>query len=331
MDKITISTVIPVYSGEDYIPQLVEELAGLRNEWAEHNNSLHLQEAIFVDDSAIDGSQALLAELSAKYSWIKVVTLAKNYGQHPATVAGILYSSGEWVVTLDEDLQHRPEHIVKLLQVVAKSGADVVYARPTTAVHKSGYRDIASRAYKKLLAVLTGNQIIENFNSFRLIRGSVARAAASVGSYDTYFDVALNWFTNRIEVLPLSMQDQRYISKRQSGYNLYKLLSHARRLIISSQTKILRFGAAIGMLAVIVAVILSISVLYDYLFYPQNIDVRGWTSLFIGILFFGGISTFLLGIVLEYLTNMVLQSQGKPVFFVVDRSTDRHLREIFDS
>lgn len=329
MDKISISAVIPVYAGQEYLPALVEDLDCLHNEWNGNGQALQLLEAIFVDDAAIDQSGTILADLSQRYTWIKVVSLSKNYGQHPATVAGILYSSGDWVVTLDEDLQHRPENIVDLLRVVAKTSADIVYAKPVGSVHKSGYRDIASRYYKKLLALLTGNPIIEQFNSFRLVRGPVARAAASVCGYDTYFDVALNWFTNRVEVTHLQMKDLRHIKTGNSGYNLYKLLSHGRRLITSSQTKVLRFGAAIGVLSMMVALFFALTVLYDYLFYPGSIEVRGWTSLFIGIMFFGGISTFLLGIVLEYLTNMVLHSQGKPVFFVVDRSGDKLLRELF--
>ena len=329
MNRISISAVIPVYSGQEYLSALVEELSRVHTEWENNNQILQFREAIFVDDAAVDHSGKILADLAQRYSWIKVVSLSKNYGQHPATVAGILYSSGDWVVTLDEDLQHRPENIIDLLQVVAKTGADVVYAKPISTVHKAGYRDISSRSYKKLLALLTGNPIIEKFNSFRLIRGSVARAAASVCGYDTYFDVALNWFTNRVEVTHLQMKDVRHIKSGHSGYNLYKLLSHGRRLVTSSQTKVLRFGAAIGVLSMIVALLFALGVLYDYIFYPGSIEVRGWTSLFIGVLFFGGISTFLLGIVLEYLTNIVLHSQGKPVFFVVDRSGDKVLRELF--
>ena len=331
MKKVTISTVVPVYSGQNYLRELADELARLHDQWNKDNHPLQLLEAIFVDDAAIDQSSAVLADLAQRFPWVKVVSLSKNYGQHPATVAGVLYSSGDWIVTMDEDLQHQPKNIVDLLTVVAKTSADIVYAKPASAVHKNSYRDLASRSYKKLLAKLTGNSIIEQFNSFRLIRGSVARAAASVCGYDTYFDIALNWFTNRIEVLQLQIKDVRYEKTGRSGYNLYKLLSHARRLITSSQTKVLRVGAAIGVLAMVVAAILATSVLFDYIFDPGSIEVRGWTSLFIGIMFFGGISTFLLGIVLEYLTNMVLHLQGKPVFFVVERSTDKLLHEYFDT
>jgi glycosyltransferase involved in cell wall biosynthesis len=91
-------------------------------------------------------------------------------------VAGILYSSGDWIVTLDEDLQHRPLAIETLLKRACAEKSDVVYAQPRDWVHGGGYRDLLSRLVKRLIAGLSGNHFVQSFNSFRLIRGDVARA-----------------------------------------------------------------------------------------------------------------------------------------------------------
>jgi len=331
MNHLNISIVVPVYSGENYLKDLVDQISALHKKWIGENYTLQLLEAIFVDDASVDQSSKILDELAQKYSWVKVVNLSQNYGQHPATIAGILYSSGDWVVTMDEDLQHSPSDIVNLLRVVATSGADIVYAKPIKNVHRGIFRDFASRFYKKCLSTLTGNPNIEKFNSFRLIRGNVARAAASVCGHNTYFDITLNWFSNRVNSFQLAMEDIRHKNTLRSGYNFYKLLSHAKRLVITTQTKLLRIGAAIGVGAMLLSFLLAAYILYSYFAHPGSIDVRGWPSLFIAILFFGGITTFLVGIVLEYLTNMVLHFHGKPVFFVVDRSSDSILRELFCS
>ena len=119
------------------------------------------------------------------------------------------------------------------------------------------------------------------------------------------------------------------IQTGRSGYGLYKLISHARRLIISSHPKILRTGALLGLFSMLIAGLLAMNTLYNAWLDPHALEVRGWTSLFISILFFGGISTLLLGVVLEYLTNVVLHSQGKPVFFQVDRQSDSILQTYF--
>lgn len=329
MKKVSVSAVIPIYSGKDYLPALVAELAALRSSWIDADAPLQLIEAIFVDDSSRDNSAEVLEDLAVQHSWIRIITLSKNFGQHPATIAGILYSSGDWVVTLDEDLQHRPIHIIDMLKTAVTRQVDIVYAHPLEGVHRKGYRDFASRSIKHLLARASGNTMLKHVNSFRLMRGAIARSAASVCGHETYFDIALSWFADKFTTLDLILQDSRFLKTGKSGYNFFKLMTHARRLILSSQPKILRSGAAFGFIAVLISILLAGKLLYSAWFAPQLIDVRGWSSLFVGIIFFGGISALLLGIVLEYLTNIVLHTQGKPVFFEVDRSLDAVLREYF--
>jgi len=329
MDRILVSTVTPVYQGAATLEELVRQLDRERQAWDRDGLPLELVEAIFVDDDSIDDSAAILADLAARYPWVRAVTLSRNFGQHPATVAGILHSSGDWIATLDEDLQHEPRFVLQLLREAVEHGWDIAYAKPLDHVHESLFRDQSSRIYKWLLTLATGNPNVRAFNSFRVLRGSVARAAASVSSHDTYLDVVLGWFSRHLGTLPLALKDQRYVARQASGYTFFKLLSHARKLLVSSQTKWLRLGAMVGVGAMVFSIALALYMLGQKLSYPASIDVRGWLSLFLGIVFFGGLSSFLLGVVLEYLSTLLLQSQGKPTFFVVDRTRDAILREFF--
>ncbi len=329
MDKILVSTVTPVYAGEATLMELADLLLCERQAWERDQLPLELVEAIFVDDGSIDGSEGVLRDLEERQPWIHVVTLSRNFGQHPATAAGILHSSGDWVATLDEDLQHEPRHLTALLRAAVDRGLDVIYARPRERVHESWVRDWGSRLYKWLLAKATGNPDVKSFNSFRLLRGSIARAAASVSAHDTYLDVVLGWFSKRVGTVPIRMKDRRYIEQGASGYTLHGLLSHARRLLISSQTKWLRSGAVVGVGALVLSVALALFILGQKLIDPASIDVRGWLSLFLAVVFFGGLSSLLLGVLLEYLSTLLQQSQGRPGFFVVDRSGDAILRQHF--
>lgn len=329
MTKISISTITPVYSGQAYLAQLVMELAQLRAYLDTENAPLQLIETIFVDDGSIDNSAEVLRDLAAQYTWIRVITLSKNFGQHPATIAGILHSSGDWVVTLDEDLQHPPKHILALIKAAVINQSDIVYAHPCQGVHKTAYRDFSSRALKGFLVWSTGNKMVQYFNSFRLIRGSIARSAASICGHETFFDIALSWFSNRFTPVDLSLEDVRFIQTGKSGYTLSKLLSHFRRLTLSAQPKFLRYGTVLGFSSVVVAAFLSSKTLYKIWVTEYAVDVPGWSSLFISSLFFGGITALLLGIMLEYLKNIVLHTQGKPVYFQINRSSDEILHDYF--
>ncbi|MDJ0654414.1 MAG: glycosyltransferase [Xanthomonadales bacterium] len=328
-ESVSISAVIPVYSGADFLAELIQRLAAVRAEWLEKKVPFQLCEVVCVTDEPRDDSCRILEELGAQHHWLKVVGLSRNFGQHPATIAGILHTSGDWVVTLDEDLQHPPENIVQMLKAACMNHADVVYASPGKSVHQSFIRDMGSRAFKKLTAVLTREPSVVMFSSFRLVRGPIARAACSVCGHETYLDIALCWFTQRFRQIPMDLKDVRVISGLTSGYSIRPLLSHARRMIMSSQLKILRTGVLLGFFSMSLSVVLGIYVLITEYLDPGRFGVQGWPSLILTILFFGGVSALLLGASLEYLTNLVLKAQGKPTFFVVDRSRDRILAEYF--
>ena len=326
---VSVSVVVPVYAGEEFLTVLIGRLERVRQDWRDRQTPMELSEVILVDDSAIDGSPAIVDRLAATHGWVTALHLMRNFGQHAATIAGVLHSSGDWVVTMDEDLQHAPEEIETLMKQAVRKGADIIYAKPVSAVHEARSRDWASRGFKRLMVLLTGNPNIAHFNSYRLLRGSLARAASSVCGYDTYFDVALSWYTKRVEIRRLELKDQRFIDNGRSGYSVSRLLTHARRLLTSSQVKIIRIFGVVGMVVVAASLFLGLVLFLQKTLAPSTIAATGWTSLMLAILFFGGVVTFLISLALEYLSYLVQAAHGKPIFFTVDRSIDGPLAAYF--
>lgn len=326
---LSLSIVVPVYSGAGYLRDLVGEIGKLRVQLTAKDAPFQVSEIIFVDDAAIDESSELLDDLAAEYPWVTVLHLSRNFGQHPATIAGILHTSGDWVVTMDEDLQHPPSRIPDLLAIAIQKGADIVYGNPESKVHQSVFRDFSSHNYKRLIERLTGNSEIRKANSFRLIRGPVARGTSSVCGHDTYFDVALGWFSQRIETVSMPLHDGRFNHSGKSGYSLKSLLSHARRLAFSSQIKLLRAGTLLGFIMLILSFLAAFVLFLVWLFASNWIGAPGWTSLMLAICFSAGISMMLTGLVLEYISILVLRAHGKPMFFTIDRSQDQALKSYF--
>lgn len=327
LDVIKISIVIPVYSGAAYLEELTEEIDKLRNRLVQAVPIVELTEAIFVLDAPIDSSRTLLLARRDSLPWLRIVELSRNFGQHGATVAGILHSSGDWVVTIDEDLQHPPNVIPRLLALIAEHSDDVLYTTPATGTHQGLFRDTSSRLAKRGVVWLTGNHHVKEFASFRLIRGQIARAAASVCSDQTYFDMALLWFTTKVKAHSMLLEDRRSRQDGGSGYSLSKLLTHAKRLVFSSDVHFFRLALAFSGLALILSVSLLVWVLVGYWLFPEKFDANGWASLMSVNLFFGGTLTVLLGLLLEFVRTGVFHGQGKPTFFVVDRSGDELLRK----
>ncbi|MEO1362187.1 MAG: glycosyltransferase family 2 protein [Pseudomonadota bacterium] len=330
MTATTISIVVPVYAGADHLEALMDEIRKLKTDLDAQTAPVRLAEVIFVDDASKDGSDKVLQQLAKDTPWVVHLSLSRNFGQHAATVAGILHSSGDWVATLDEDLQHPPERVLDMLRRAIGTGADVVYANAKSGVHDAAIRDLTSRVFKRFMQWLTGNPKLKYFNSFRLMRGSIGRAVSSVCSHDTYFDVNLSWYTQRIEVEWMELKDERYIQTGKSNYSFRSLLGHAWRMLFSSHIKVLRLGAMIGFIVLGISVLGTVLLLTRELLYPDAVQVQGWTSLILSIMFFGGLSVLMLGIALQYLSTMILKSHGKPTFFVVDRSADADLATWFN-
>lgn len=329
--KILLSTVTPVYQGASYLKDLVEALESARKAITDSYVEIELAECIFVIDESRDNSGEILESLAQEREWINVIELSKNYGQHPATVAGILHSSGQWVFTLDEDLQHHPDHILPMLKDCLASNRDVYYALPIKESHSSFVRDSLALWFKKIIAYLSSNPHVPVFSSFRCIRGSIARAAAATHGVDTYFDVSLSWFTDRIGYGRYKLTDKRNQSgSSSSGYSLWGLIRHGKRLVLSSKLKFLRLIILMGVLAFLFSIAYSFWIL-SKLYMGEEIAIQGWSSTIISIYFFGGLSCLFLGIIIESLSEVLLKSKGKPAFFVVDRSSDKKLKAIFGS
>lgn len=319
--SLSLSIVVPVYSGQPFLEGLVLRQEALRAQLEAGDLPIRHVESIFVCDEPVDGSAALLVGLSKSRPWMTVLHLGKNMGQHSATAAGMLHTSGDWVVTMDEDGQHEPLAIIDLLKATVPQSQDLCYARPLAGVHASSWRDASSRWAKRLVAFLVGDRFVPMFNSFRLIRGGVARSAGALASYDVYLDVALRWFTSRICTVDLTLKDPRGGAQR-SGYTLRSLLTHLRRLLMSYHLTVLRYVMLLGFATSASFGLLGFTLLVQKLVSPDSVPVQGWTSIFVTTSFFGGLTLFLLGLILERLSTMLTRAQGHPAFFIVDRSRD---------
>ncbi len=327
--KISVSIVVPVYSGKDYLEELTSRILGVKANWEEKKLPLEIHELIFVDDDSKDGSKNILGNLASQ-SCIHVVTLSKNYGQHPATVAGISYSSGDWVITMDEDLQHQPERILEMFKVCIQEESDMLYVKSNTPVHKSYFRDLSSKYYKKVIEKLTGNKNVNNFNSFRLIRGSIARSAAAVIGHESYFDIVLSWFSDRVSIYNTNLEDRRYIETGKSGYNLRRLISHARRMLMTSDAKLLRGASYLGFSMFSLCIILSLYFVIKKLLLPESILIEGWASQIVILLITISFVLMILGVIAEYLSILIQESNGKPPYSIVNREKDVILKKFFE-
>lgn len=321
-----VSVVVPVYAGEQTLPDLIKRCKAIRDGNGGMPREL-LHELIFVCDEPIDGSEPLLNAADNQFDWIRVISLARNSGQHLATSVGILYSSGDWVLTLDEDLQHPPEMIAQVLVEALDHGLDLLYVKSTIRVHGSSlYRDITSRASKICMKVVTHDDY-SGVSSFRMIRGEVARSIAISIDGNSYLDAVLFAVTSakRRDTFYSEFSDTR--GAHGSGYSFKKLLRHYGRLIMSAEFSGLRMMITLGSLFGIPLLMLMLVLLVVGWFGGTQQIAPGWLSLFFLTTSLSVLFLMYAVYSLKLLSVLFSRSSGSPQFLVISRELDSPHRE----
>lgn len=316
----TVSVVIPVYKGEATLEPLVDEIAILASPTTTpHGHCFRVTEVILVHDGAVDDSQRVMEALGKKYSFVRLVWLARNFGQHPATLAGAACTTSEWVVTLDEDGDHNPADIGRFLDKAMETGAQLVYGLPTNPPPHGWLRNVMSAVTKRLFVrLLVGNSAVGRFHSFRLINGEIARSLAAYCGYNVYLDIALSWGVARSAHCPIILRNP---FERSSGYNFRRLFSHFWRLVLTSGTRPLRFVSLLGLGSILFGISFSGYTLWQY--FAGSVPIQGYTTLVILLCLFSGATLFSLGIVAEYLGAALSVAMGRPLYMVVSRPLGR--------
>lgn len=308
-----VSVVIPVYGGERTLRDVVTELAAsTQGRTSPAGRAYRVTEVVLVHDCGPDRSDEVIRELAAEHDWVRPVWLSRNFGQHAATLAGIAASGGEWVATIDEDGQHDPADLGALLDTAMTEQADVVYARPTNAPPHGAARNVASRTAKAIVRRMAKGARADDFNSYRLVVGEVARSVAAYAGPGIYLDVAISWVARRVTTCPVAMRDE---GDRPSGYDVRRLVSHFWRLVLSSGTTPLRWVSFGGAAAIVLAPVIGVVLLVGRT--ARWWDAPGWTSTMVLLMAATGAILFALGVIAEYVGMAVNMAMGKPLYLPV--------------
>ncbi|MBI2270625.1 MAG: glycosyltransferase family 2 protein [Bacteroidetes bacterium] len=213
MADTKFSVIVPVYNSEDTLEEFFTRLNKILQQ------SALPFEIIFVDDHSVDSSWTILKKIKSNNSaLIKIIRLTANFGQHNATLCGLCQSSGEIVITMDDDLQHPPEEIPKLIEAMGENQADMVYGIDDN--YLPLFRKISSN-FLKLVSKKIMRQYGE-WSSFRLIRRSLADNIRKHQYYYVNIDQIAYKYTNKINFVKVKMVKRAY---GRSGYSLLKLFS----------------------------------------------------------------------------------------------------------
>jgi glycosyltransferase involved in cell wall biosynthesis len=298
-----LSVIVPVYNSAEMLPELS---ARLEQVFRAADKPFEL---ILVNDGSRDRSWEVIQELAEKKPWIRGLCMMRNYGQHNALLAGIRAAKYDVAVTMDDDLQHPPEELPRLLAAMTDN-VDVVYGA-TDVVPHGFWRGLASKLTKWSLKHALSVDAARHVSAFRVFRTELRRAFDQFHSPFVSIDVLLTWATTRFAAVPVRHQPR---AAGASNYGFRQLLRHAITLMTGFSVWPLQVASMIGFIATALGGLVLAYVLGRY--FLEASRVEGFAFLASIITIFAGAQLFALGIIGEYLARMHFRMLDRPPYVV---------------
>jgi glycosyltransferase involved in cell wall biosynthesis len=304
---ISLSFVIPVYQSSQTIKelylQIVEVFGSYNSNW----------EILFIDDSSKDQSWSTITEMARHDCRVKGHRLSRNFGQHNALLCGIRRAEGEIIITLDDDLQHPPAEIPKLLKLL-ESGYDVVYGPPISLKHSLS-RKLASVATKWMLVEILGAEMARNVCALRVFKSSLRQAFQYYSAPTVNIDVLLSWATSSFAALPVRHFDRKL---GRSGYSLSKLYLHALNMITGFSARPIQLVSFLGFLSAMLGLFILTYMIALWLVFGSV--VPGFYFLASIISIFSGAIMLSIGVFGEYIARIHARVMEKPQYMIQESS-----------
>ncbi len=299
-----LSVVVPMYDEEAVLPMFFERMHPLLD-------SLGLPyELLVVDDGSRDSTAALLLEAAKDWPQLRVIRLLRNSGHQAAQSAGFRSARGQYVVTIDADLQDPPETIAEFLHVMRERDLDVVYGVRSDRSSDSWPKRTTARLYYRLMCRLVGKQIPFDAGDFRMVSRRVVDAVNALPEDGRVFRLVIPW-------LGFPSAEVTYIrAERAAGstkYNLTKMTRLAFDSVTAFSAAPLRLATWLGLLGGLMSALFVVGALVIKL---TGRGVPGWTSTVLAVSVIGAIQLLCLGLLGEYVARLFQSSQRRPQFLV---------------
>ena len=299
-----ISIVIPVYN----------ESANLHALWTRLNpvvSGLGREcEVVFVDDGSRDDSLKILREFAADDPRVRVVELARNFGQHSALLAGFRNCRGDIVVTLDADLQNPPEEIPKLIDAI-EAGNDVVGGWREERQDRT-YRRLASRLHNRLTSAIVGVPMHDYGCMLRAYRRHIVETVVECDEKAAFVPALANTFAKRVAEIPVGHAER---ASGESKYNLFSLAHLSLNLVTGFSLLPIQAMSMTGIGIFLLDAIFAAVLLVHRLIYGPQQEGALWT-LFAVLFFFVGLIFLALGLIGEYIGRIYIEVRRRPTYIV---------------
>lgn len=307
--SLTLSLVMPAYNEEETLDSSLEEIK-------KELDLLNVNyEVIVVNDGSTDKSRHILEIWQSKWPKLRVLNFVTNRGHMAAITAGLEHALGEWVFTIDADLQDPPWIIREMFDLALREGVHVVYGVRSDRDSDSLFKRLSAKFYYFLIKKITRIDVVAQAADCRLMSRSVVNSLNRLTEKEKIYRLLVPWLGYK------SVNFAYPRNKRLSGnthYPLNKMLALAVNSVLSFSATPLRLVSLSGLIGLILCLIATIYVLYGW--FAGNVT-PGWVSIMLGLIFFGSLQLLSLGLLGEYILRIFNESQNRPIYELDPDST----------
>ncbi|MDH7476016.1 MAG: glycosyltransferase family 2 protein [Microgenomates group bacterium] len=306
MNNFLVSVIIPVFNEEKNIQPLLKRLLPIVKKYN--------YEIIFVNDGSSDNTVNEIKKYGQKNQKIKLLSFQRNFGHQMALTCGYQYAKGDCVISLDADLQDPPEIIPQMIKKWL-AGAEIVYAKREKRDVDPFFKKMTAQFFYKLINFLSDVQIPTDVADFRLLDRKAVEFLNTLTEQSRFLRGLVAW--------PGFPADYVYFKreKRLAGethYPFSKMFNFALEGIVSFSTKPLRLASYLGFISAVIGFLGIIYAIVGKIFLPSY-WVTGWTAIFVGIMFMGGVQLITIGIIGEYISKIYKEVQKRPWYLIKEK------------
>ncbi len=295
-----VSIIIPVFNESENIRPLCQEI------------DIYLKEPyeiIFIDDGSTDDTFYAISEQFLRDYRVKCVSLSRNFGHQNALMAGMKHATGEWIITMDGDLQHPPSVIPQMLSLLAER-YDLVHTKRIINEGEGVFKKVSRKLFYKFINLISDTRIEPNVADFRAFNRKVLESVLQFPERDLFLRGIFSWIGFRSKTIDFIAPLRKY---GKAKYSVSKMGMLALKGTKSFSYKPLRVALITGSMISLLAFAFAVYAIIRF-YYGQT--VPGWTSLIIAVMFLGGTQLLAIGLLGEYIASLFTESKKRPLFLI---------------
>lgn len=309
MEKLSL--VVPCFNEEETIPYFYDAILKIEKELQALNLEI---EFCFVDDGSSDGTLEKLREYHAKDERVHYVSFSRNFGKEAALYAGLESATGDYIVTMDVDLQHPPGYLPRMYSIIKNEDYDCVATRRFDRKGEPAVRSFFSKLFYKIINKMSSTEIVDGAQDYRMMKRKVVEAVLADKEYNRFTKGIYSWVGFKTIWLEYTNVEREHGSTK---WSFWKLFLYSIDGILGYTTAPLAMASVLGIIFCFISFIAFCVIFIRALIWGD--PVAGWPSTMCIMIFLGGIQLFCMGIIGLYLSKTYLETKKRPLYLVKEK------------